>query len=627
MTIRDIARLAGVSVATVSKVLNDKDKHISQETRDKIKRIALENDYEPYAEALSKRTTKLIGILFGRDADFSLLAGITIHARQMQYNTIVSVCGSNEEERENLSALLSQHVDGIILVTSPSTQPDTYSELELQDVPFCVLDEHGVFPQGKFYSYEELGFKAARYFVDLGHRRIACVSSKKSPRLSLFGNGIRRRLFESGIYVEAEDVCVTSDECDSAWLQTHTGVICLDSKSMAKIANLVDHLNLHITRDLSIASLCSEEWTVDSIHIAKIIRPYEELGAFSVENLVRQIERKEIQDNFITEACIDSFTSLAPPPQSSQQKFVVVGMANMDTLISVDKQLEPGETVRVSQRMTTPGGKGLNQALGIAKLGETATLIASLGSDLDGRKLFECLKENKVDTSGIFMHEDAPSGHAYVHVQADSESSISVFGGANALLTVSQIIEKEALFAGASCCLLETEIAQPVILQTAKIAKKHGLKVIMKPCAISTIDSNLLQYTDILVPNQKEAQKLVPQYKSVEEQADYFYRRGVKTVIITLADHGCYKRDKNGGIFFPAIPVSPVDATGAADSFVATLAVYLSKGKPINEAIKYATCAAGLSTMRHGVPPSLVDRDTLETYYSVHHLELQERRL
>ena len=280
MTIRDIARLAGVSVATVSKVLNDKDKHISQETRDKIKRIALENDYEPYAEALSKRTTKLIGILFGRDADFSLLAGITIHARQMQYNTIVSVCGSNEEERENLSALLSQHVDGIILVTSPSTQPDTYSELELQDVPFYVLDEHGVFPQGKFYSYEELGFKAARYFVDLGHRRIACVSSKKSPRLSLFGNGIRRRLFESGIYVEAEDVCVTSDECDSAWLQTHTGVICLDSKSMAKIANLVDHLNLHITRDLSIASLCSEEWTVDSIHIAKIIRPYEELGAF-----------------------------------------------------------------------------------------------------------------------------------------------------------------------------------------------------------------------------------------------------------------------------------------------------------------------------------------------------------
>ena len=113
----------------------------------------------------------------------------------------------------------------------------------------------------------------------------------------------------------------------------------------------------------------------------------------------------------------------------------------------------------------------------------------------------------------------------------------------------------------------------------------------------------------------------------MEEQADYFYRRGVKTVIITLADHGCYKRDKNGGIFFPAIPVSPVDATGAADSFVATLAVYLSKGKPINEAIKYATCAAGLSTMRHGVPPSLVDRDTLETYYSVHHLELQERRL
>ena len=94
-----------------------------------------------------------------------------------------------------------------------------------------------------------------------------------------------------------------------------------------------------------------------------------------------------------------------------------------------------------------------------------------------------------------------------------------------------------------------------------------------------------------------------------------------------MADQGCYKRDKRGGTYFPAIPVSPVDATGAADAFVATLAVYLSRGKTINEAIKYATCAAGLSTMRQGVPPSLVDRDTLETYYSIHNSELQEYKV
>lgn len=627
MTIRDIARLANVSVATVSKVLNDKDSSISQETRERIKKIAEENNYEPYARALSKRPTRLLGVLFGRDADFSLLTGMSIAARQNQYNTVVSVCESVSDEKSNLAAMLAQHVDGIILVTSSFSSNDIFSGLDSMGIPLYVLDEHNVFPHGKFYSYEDLGFKAAKHFVALGHQRIACVSSSRSSKLALFGSGIRKCLFENGVYVEPGDVCSTYDECDSAWLQSHTGVICLDSRSMAKIAHLVDHFNLHITQDLSIASLCSEEWTIDCTRISKIIQPYEELGAFSVESLVRQIEHREVADNFVTEARIDSMSSLSPPPKSRQQKFIVVGMANMDTLISVDKQLEPGETVGVNQRMTTPGGKGLNQSLAITRLGETASLIASLGNDLDGRSLFDCLKENKIDTCGVSMHEDVPSGHAYIYVQADSESSISVYGGANKLLTASQVTENESLFIGAAFCLLETEIDQAIILQAAKIAKKHNLQVIMKPCAISNIDSNLLQYVDILVPNQKEAKKLLPQCKSVEEQADFFFHKGVKTVIITMADQGCYKRDKRGGTYFPAIPVSPVDATGAADAFVATLAVYLSRGKTINEAIKYATCAAGLSTMRHGVPPSLVGRDTLETYYSIHNSELQEYKV
>ena len=625
MTIRDIAKLANVSVSSVSKVLNGKDDSISQETRDRIKRIAEENNYTPYAEALSRKPTKLLGVLYGAGADFSLLVGISSEARRRQYNVIVSICASPADEKENMAALVAQHVDGIIFVTSCFSHPDACLESELQDIPLYILDEHNKYPQGKFFSYDDLGFKAAQYFVDLGHRKIACVSAADSFKQHAFANGIRRCLFENGLYTEPENVWTLSDDCNSAWIQSCTGIICLDSKSMGKIAHLVEHFNLHITKDLSVISLCQEEWTLDDTRISKITCPYEKLGRFSVDHLINQIEHKENQDAFVTEARIDSMSSLAPPSASKQRNFVVVGMANMDTLISVDKQLEPGETVSVRHRMIIPGGKGLNQSLGIVKLGETASLIASLGSDLDGRAIFECLKTNAINTSGVSMHSEAPSGHAYIYVQEDSESSISVYGGANEQLTISQIDGNEALFADATCCLLQTEVDQAIILHAAELAKKHGVQVILKPCTISRIDSRLLQCVDILVPNQKEARKLLPQCQSVEEQADYFFRRGVKTTIITLGAQGCYKRDRSGAAYFPAVSISPVDATGAADSFIATLAVYLSRGRSLNEAIKYATCAAGLSTTRHGVPPSLVDMDTLETFYAVHYSELQEK--
>ena len=223
------------------------------------------------------------------------------------------------------------------------------------------------------------------------------------------------------------------------------------------------------------------------------------------------------------------------------------------------------------------------------------------------------------------MHNDASSGCAYIYVQRDAESSISVYGGANERLTVSHISANEALFDNAAYCLMQTELRQEIALHAVELAKKHGVKVILKPCAISQMDPELLRGVNILVPNQKEAQKLLPGCASVEEQAERFRRGGAETVIITLGEQGCYKLDETGGAYFPPAPISPVDVTGAADAFISALAVYLAKGSALNTAIQYATCAAGLSTTRHGVPPALVDADTLEIFYAAHREELREQ--
>lgn len=625
MTIRDIAKLANVSVSTVSKVLNGKDGSISGETKARIQKIAKEYNYMPYSSAIAGRSSQLLGILLGDKADLSLLTGLSLQAQNRGYSTVISMYSSPEEERANMRALAAHHVDGVIWVTNPLSPPAAAFSGELGNTPVYVLDEFGHPAQGTFFSYEELGFKTAQAFIRLGHQKIVCVSSADDSRQRAFVSGIRKCLFENGVYAEPQRLWTLSGACNSAWLLSYTGVICMDSKSMARVAGLVERLNLRVAGDISVVSLCPEEWTLNGAHVSKIAKPYRELGQFAANQLIDRVEQTEHGGGFVTEARMDHPDSLAPPRQDKRRHFVVIGMSNIDTLLSIDHQLEPGETVGVRHRMITPGGKGLNQALGVAKLGEDAALISSLGGDLEGRTIYECLKTNGVKTEGIVMHNDASSGCAYIYVQRDAESSISVYGGANERLTVSHISANEALFDNAAYCLMQTELRQEIALHAVELAKKHGVKVILKPCAISQMDPELLRGVNILVPNQKEAQKLLPGCASVEEQAERFRRGGAETVIITLGEQGCYKLDETGGAYFPPAPISPVDVTGAADAFISALAVYLAKGSALNTAIRYATCAAGLSTTRHGVPPALVDADTLEIFYAAHREELREQ--
>lgn len=624
MTIRDIARLANVSVSTVSKVLNGKDASISEETSARIRRIAKENQYTPYGSAIAGRSSQLLGVLLGDGADLSLLTGITLRARDRGYGAVLSMYASPEEEAAGMRALAARHVDGVIWVPGPGSSPALAEELG--DTPLCVLDEFGRLSQGLFFSYEDLGYKTAQALAVLGHRNIACVASAEDARTAAFAGGIRRCLLEHGVPAGDQPLWTLSGGCDSAWLLERTGVICMDGKAMARVAGLAERLNLRVPGDLSVVSLCQEAWTLNGVRVSRAAKPYRELGEFAAGRLIDRAEQAPPGDPFVTEARVDRPDSLAPPESGRRRRFVVVGMSNIDTLISVDLQPEPGETVNVRHRMITPGGKGLNQALAIARLGGDAALISSLGGDLEGRTIFECLKTNGVNTGGVVMHPGGSSGCAYIFVQPDAESSISVYGGANQRLTAAQISDNEALFENADYCLLQTELSQDLALHAAGLARKHRAKVLLKPCAIPEIDPELLRSTDILIPNQKEARRLLPGCLSVEEQAERFRRGGAGTVIITLGERGCYKLDETGGAYFPPAPVSPVDATGAADAFIAALAVYLAKGTPLDEAIRYAACAGGLSTTRYGVPPALADADTLETFYAVHRGSLRERR-
>ena len=252
--------------------------------------------------------------------------------------------------------------------------------------------------------------------------------------------------------------------------------------------------------------------------------------------------------------------------------------------------------------------------MGVAKLGNEVSLIGKVGSDYDSNLIYTCMEENQVDVQGLKRDAHRETGKAYIHVQNDGESMITILTGANQNLEPADVTSYEKAFEHSGYCLLQTEVPESAIETAASLAKKYGAENILKPAAMKSIRPSLMKLIDIFVPNRIEAELLCPDIPDVEGKAEEFVKQGAKTVIITLGHSGCYLKDPSFQGYLPASPFPPVDTTGAADAFIAALAAYLSSGYSMEASARIAAYAAGFCVSRQGVIPALIDRNSLETY-------------
>ena len=98
MTIHELAQLAGVSISTVSKVMNNRDAGISAETKQKIQRLAKQYNYVPYGTKVNSGPSHLVGVLMGQGTNYALLTGILQQVRSRGYSAIVCNCATADEE-------------------------------------------------------------------------------------------------------------------------------------------------------------------------------------------------------------------------------------------------------------------------------------------------------------------------------------------------------------------------------------------------------------------------------------------------------------------------------------------------------------------------------------------------
>ena len=208
-TIKDVARLAGVSITTVSHVINE-TRYVSDELRGRVLAAMQELNYRPnvLARSLRRGETRTIGLVVPDNSNpfFAEVARI-VEDVGFEKGYSVILCnsdGSLEKEAAYISVLIAKQVDGVIFIAAGSKHEHLH-ELTAQGIPVVVADRD--IPQSLadvvLVDNEKGGYEATRYLLSLGHRRIACIAgpSDLTPSADRVC-GYRRAQEEAGISIE-----------------------------------------------------------------------------------------------------------------------------------------------------------------------------------------------------------------------------------------------------------------------------------------------------------------------------------------------------------------------------------------------------------------------------------------
>lgn len=299
-----------------------------------------------------------------------------------------------------------------------------------------------------------------------------------------------------------------------------------------------------------------------------------------------------------------------------KSSIVVVGSSNTDMVIQAERLPAAGETILGGTFFMNQGGKGANQAVAAARLGGQVTFVAKTGTDVFGKQSIELYKEDGIDTSYISADENNPSGVALISVDNKGENCIAVAPGANGTLSVDDIKKARAVLEKASIILIQLEIPIETVEHVVKLAEEANIKLILNPAPARTLSDNLLSKISIITPNESEAEMLtgikISGIDAAKEAAEVLSAKGVETIIITMGSKGALIFNRNNFKMVPGRKVKAVDTTAAGDVFNGALAVAVSEGKDIPEAVRFANAAAAISVTRLGAQASAPKREEVD---------------
>jgi ribokinase len=284
----------------------------------------------------------------------------------------------------------------------------------------------------------------------------------------------------------------------------------------------------------------------------------------------------------------------------------VVGSTNLDFTVSVPKLPGIGETVSGGTLITSPGGKGANQAVAARRLGADVAFITLLGADPMGDRLAAALADAALPAGPVGRTSEVPTGVALIAVDPEGRNQIAVAPGANHRLTPDRVRAHAGLLRSAAVVLLQLETPIDTVRWVLEEARRLGKRTVLNPAParVLPLPEDVLALVDYLTPNEIEAGLLtgreVRNAADAEAAGQALRARGVGTVIVTLGAAGAIAIGATGALRVPGFPVAAIDTVGAGDAFSGALAASLAEGMPIQSALVIASATAALTCTRRG---------------------------
>jgi len=296
---------------------------------------------------------------------------------------------------------------------------------------------------------------------------------------------------------------------------------------------------------------------------------------------------------------------------------LVVGSLNLDMVITAPRFPLAGENIHGTGFSMVAGGKGANQAVAAARLGEETCLLGCVGQDTYGDFLLDALSRTSVDATQVKRSREVTTGVALIVIEESTGmNTIVVDPGANMAMTPSDLDALEPYFAGHGTALFQLEIPVDVVAEGARLASASGLVTVLDAGPPRAVDMDFARIFDVVSPNERELGALVGREILGVEQAVFaakeLVKMGIKTVVVKMAELGAILVTDKHAKHLPPFEVDAVDSTGAGDAFTAALAVGLSDGLEIEEATRFANAAGAAAVTVLGALPSMPAREEVD---------------
>lgn len=290
-------------------------------------------------------------------------------------------------------------------------------------------------------------------------------------------------------------------------------------------------------------------------------------------------------------------------------RVAVVGQITRDLVLTVDHVPGPTNTTRVRERRENLGGKGGNQAVGLAQLGVPVSLLGVVGDDQVGRRVLDQARSDGIDTSLVVRRSGTETALVVNIVDSEGQWHYLESMPPATLLAEPDVAAAQALDV-ASAVLVQLQQPTSTALAAARRAHAAGARVLLDGAPEDERQRDaLLAAADIVRADTREAEKLtgtrVTDAESALRVGRELLRRGPWMVALEVSSDGNVFIWHDGEALIPLVDTPVVDTTGAGDALVAGLVAALLRGQEPRQAAHFAVAAAAATVGHAGGRPNL----------------------